>query len=697
MPPFRSHPLVGSWKVTFTLLPLGNLVYAFRNPLSVMKINRRRALKSTAAGIGALSMLPSDGLAAEAARPFGEDFPNLESLSTGPWWTRPANQTTPLKNGRRAAPPNLNVPRDQVVVFALYTHQAKVLKLTAQLYPLLPEEAREARLELKLPGKSWEEVARSKVHYPGWDVHFRVEGWDDSQDVPYRVRHGEKAQFEGLIRKDPKNKEEIVVANLSCNSSRTTGPRHEIVDNLRKLDPDLLFFGGDQTYRHTEHTAGWIEFGLQYRDIIRDRPTVSIPDDHDVGHPNVWGENGKRSTIPGDADGGYRYPVAYVNQVQRQQTWNLPDPVDPEPIGRNIGVYFTRLHIGGIDFAILEDRKFKTGPAGKIPKMGPRPDHINDPAYDPKTIDLPGLELLGPRQERFLENWASDWSGAQMKAVLSQTAFCGAVHLHGNPNNRLLADLDCNGWPQTPSRRALSLIRKAQAVHLCGDQHLAVVVQHGIQEHGDGPYGFTGPALVNTIYGRWWHPEDEKAGPNPVPESPLPWTGDFKDGLGNKLSMLAYANPEDISDERKRSDGFGIARFNKTTDQITFECWPRFSKVEDGDQAQFPGWPITIDRKANDGRKTAGYLPEIRFKDGADHVVQVVEERTGEVLYTQRSRHGRFRPRVFTQGTFEIRVGKDLPQWTLCTGQQPQLGSHIPTMEVDLELLGSGGMGSASA
>jgi hypothetical protein len=52
---------------------------------------------------------------------------------------------------------------------------------------------------------------------------------------------------------------------------------------------------------------------------------------------------------------------------------------------------------------------------------------------------------------------------------------------------------------------------------------------------------------------------------------------------------------------------------------------------------------------------------------------------------------------VFTQGTFEIRVGKDLPQWTLCTGQQPQLGSHIPTMEVDLELLGSGGMGSASA
>ena len=29
------------------------------------------------------------------------------------------------------------------------------------------------------------------------------------------------------------------------------------------------------------------------------------------------------------ADGGYRYPVEYVNQVQRQQSWHLPDPVDP--------------------------------------------------------------------------------------------------------------------------------------------------------------------------------------------------------------------------------------------------------------------------------------------------------------------------------------------------------------------------------
>lgn len=78
---------------------------------------------------------------------------------------------------------------------------------------------------------------------------------------------------------------------------------------------------------------------------------------------------------------------------------------------------------------------------------------------------------------------------------------------------------------------------------MCGDQHLAVVVRHGIERHGDGPYAFTAPAIVNTIYGRWWHPLEERAGAGAVPGSPLPWTGDYEDGLGNPLTMLAYANP----------------------------------------------------------------------------------------------------------------------------------------------------------
>ncbi|MCA9175894.1 MAG: metallophosphoesterase [Planctomycetales bacterium] len=599
-----------------------------------------------------------------ADQPFGPKFPKLDSQATGNWWE--------VKN------PKLLVPRDQVLAFAVYTHDRGVLKLTAQLYPLKPDESREVRLQLQRDGQ-WQQVATEPVNELGWSAHFRLADWDNTQNVPYRLLHGDDqtgAKFEGLIRRDPIDKNEIVVGTLSCNSSRTPGPRPKMVENLKRQDPDLLFFAGDQSYHHTQHTFGWLEFGVQFRDVLKDRPTITIPDDHDVGQANIWGENGKVAATPAGPRGGFFYPPKYVNMVQRCQTWHLPDPYDATPIQQGITVYYTNLRVGGVDFAIVEDRKFKSGPEGKIPKMGPRPDHINDPNYDRKSVDLPGLKLLGDRQLKFLNEWGQNWTGAEMKCVLSQTAFCGAVHLHGTPENRLLADLDCNGWPQTGRNRALREIRRAWAPHLCGDQHLAVVVQHGIDSFRDGPFGFTSPAIVNTIYGRWWHPLDERPGPNPIPGSPLAWTGDFEDGLGNAITMHAYANPENRQDETKRADGYGIARFRKKEREITFECWHRFADVRDGDKAQFPGWPITIRQQDNDGRKVVGYLPELVFSNQkrpvgppsqatlvrpGGPVVQIVEKATREIVYTVRPPSSRFRPPVYAPGAYDVRIGDDQP------------------------------------
>ena len=626
-------------------------------------IDRRTFLKTVPA-FAAVGRVRSQA----AAAPFGPDHAYLDAQTTGEWWATSGSKVPQIIE--------LKVPRDQVVAFALYTHDghptaqktrggdpgAGVLKLTAQLYPLFPDEPREARLEVQRDG-AWKEIARAPVEYPGWSAHFRVDRWDGTSAAPYRVRHGQSAMFEGIIRRDPVDKDEIVVGNLGCNSSRTKGARPEIVQQLLRQDPDLLLFSGDQTYQHTEHTAGWIEFGLQYRDVIRDRPTVCIPDDHDVGHGNLWGEEGARATHSGGADGGYFFPAAYVNMVQRAQSWHLPDPVDPAPVGQGISVYFTRLRVGGVDFAILEDRKFKTGPLGAIPAMGPRPDHVNDERYDPKAIDLPGLQLLGERQLKFLRDWTQDWTGAEIKCVLSQTAFCGAVHIHGKPDNRLLADLDSNGWPQSGRNAALREIRRARAIHLCGDQHLAVTVKHGIDEHRDGPYGFTSPALVNTVYARWWHPKDERAGANPIPGSPLPWTGDYLDGLGNRITMMAYANPEDLADEKKRADGYGLVRFNKRTRQVTIECWPRFSQGE-----QFPGWPITVRIDDNDGRRPVAWLPELIIEGADNPVIQVSADASGEILYTVRVRGNRFQPHVYSHGLFTVGVGRDRPEASRLTG-----------------------------
>ncbi|MCH2573125.1 MAG: hypothetical protein MK103_17330, partial [Planctomycetes bacterium] len=108
-----------------------------------MKVNRRTAIKVTAAGMGSMAFTPEFLAARETAQPFGADFKNLETLTTGQWWTKDAKAKTRFKGRRRrASAPPMDVPRDQVVVFAVYTHQDDVLKMTAQLYPLKPGEER---------------------------------------------------------------------------------------------------------------------------------------------------------------------------------------------------------------------------------------------------------------------------------------------------------------------------------------------------------------------------------------------------------------------------------------------------------------------------------------------------------------------------------------------------------------------------
>jgi hypothetical protein len=599
--------------------------------------------------------------------PFGEESrqaKDSDNLTTGKWWESTSKEHPEGKQWLKER------PRDKTLAFALYTHDHGILKLTAQCFPLFPDEPKAVSLDFKEKGK-WVTADTQALRYPGWYVHFRVNNWDRTRDVPYRLRLGDLSTFEGVVRRDPVDKEVIVVASMSCNSPKDPNldTREAIVSKLKAQDPDLLFFAGDQNYTHDEATYGWIQFGVQYAEIMKDRPTICIPDDHDVGHPNLWGEGGKLVQKTGPDKSGYFFPPAFVNMVQSQQTGNLPDPYDPSPTQQGIAVYYTDLTVGGISFAILEDRKFKSGPEN-IPKMGPRGDHINDPKYDRKAVDLPGLKLLGDRQLKFLDHWARDWTGADLKVALSQTAFCGAVHLHGSPENRLLADLDCNGWPQSGRNRALEILRSVRATHLCGDQHLAVVVKHGIESHRDGPYAFTSPALVNTIYGRWWHPLDEKAGSGPPVESILPWVGDYEDGFGNRITMLAYANPEDRSDIRKRGDGYALVRFNTKTRMAVFECWPRFADLSEGDEAQYPGWPLSVDTRENDGRQATGFLKEVELP-AENAVVELTESNSGNLVYCYRVEERSFKAPVYGPGPYTLKAGIDRPDQAILENAMP--------------------------
>ena len=160
------------------------------------------------------------------------------------------------------------------------------------------------------------------------------------------------------------------------------------------------------------------------------------------------------------------------------------------------------------------------------------------------------------------------------------------------------------------------------------------------------------------LYLRWWAPLEP--GKNRRPDMP-DYTGEFLDGFGNKMTVWAVANPgprENRDALTTRAAGFGVVRFNKDRRTITMECWPRNVNVSDPQAKQYPGWPMTIGQPDNYGRKPAAWLPTPRVRGMSDPVVQVIDEKSGEIVYTLRIKGTEFRPMVFEKRTYTLKVGE---------------------------------------
>ncbi|HJN17320.1 MAG TPA: hypothetical protein QGH10_17580, partial [Armatimonadota bacterium] len=319
--------------------------------------------------------------------------------STGRFWF---NDWAVSGSKVRAHPDHVCGP----VLCTQYTVHEGVLKLTAQMMPLGIDDAQAVELQVR-DGDAWETVARTDIIRSGFTAPFRVEGWDPGRDARYRVVH-DLGTYEGTIRRDPIGKDSIVVAAFTGNHNCARGidgkgpyswrngiwfPHADIVGNVGIHDPDLLFFSGDQIYEGASPTGTerkpieraeldylykWYLWCWAFRDLTRDRPTVTMPDDHDVYQGNIWGMGGAR----GDANkGGYSMPPEWLRTVERTQTSHLPDPFDPTPIQQGLGVYYTDLTVGGVGFAILEDRKFKSSPTLITAEKTPD-NHITEEEFD---------------------------------------------------------------------------------------------------------------------------------------------------------------------------------------------------------------------------------------------------------------------------------------------------------------------------
>ncbi len=602
--------------------------------------------------------------------------------------------------------------RHLAIVGALHTLSRGTLKLTAHLSPVDLASVPPVALEVFGAG-GWSEIATAPIdntdNLSSYTATFRLPGWDGAVDTDYRVRvdiRGVPYYWQGTVRRDPVEKNEIVVAATTCqrladgslqgngfdwSPVRLWQPHTLAFTHLPKHAPDLFIANGDQIYegqptpedsgtdfnRQHDYLYKWYLWVLQARDITRSIPAIVEPDDHDVFQGNLWGEGGVATNAQNE--GGYEEPASWVRLVDRTQTSHLPD-ADPynaiqpaPPVAQGIGVYFTGLVYGRVGFAVLEDRKFKTGPS-------------NPPADPDQQF------LLGDRQKDFLRAWTTDWAGQDIKCVVSQSPL-GNLHTHANSGYGFgLNDRDSHGWPVHRRNEAWALLRQSRMFQIAGDQHLATVAKHGIEEPGDAGYSFTAPAIAN-FFPRAWDPVHNSAGPTPIVS---PYLGDFFfDGNGTLPSgepnlsandpahvrMIAVANPLEYHFETRdvnpanlhdRGAGYGIVRIDKTTRQVKFECWPLHADPEfPNTGSQFDDWPVTIAQSDNDGRAPVGYLPVVDTGRRKNPVVTVYDESDGSVVYSVRSRGSLVRPPVYRAGTtyrVEVTYG-DSSEGDALTGQ----------------------------
>jgi hypothetical protein len=452
------------------------------------------------------------------------------------------------------------------------------------------------------------------------------------------------------------------VGNLSWNHDSIWFPHAEVAERVALHKPHLLYFAGDQLYEGDidpvdarnvdkltlDYLYKWYRWQWSFGELTRRLPTVTIPDDHDVYQGNLWGAGGRKAVadkergLTAQDAGGYRYDASFINVVHATQTSHLPDPVDPTPSEQDISVYFTELDYGGVSFAIVGDRQFKDSASDVVPAGDVKNGWFQAPGFDPRDADVEGARLLGERQQQFLSAWAVEWDNqAWMKVLLSQTPFVNVATIPEKAEGggvlpslpipepgsypegyKFAADTDSGGWPQTPRNRVVRTLSSCFAVHLAGDQHLGSLVEYGADEFRDGGFVFTSPAIANTWPRRWWPPFH---GGNPEVNAPH-YTGDFRDGFGNAMTVWAVSNPVQTglkpSALYDRTPGYGIIRFQPATQQIVFECWPRWEDPRNPEAQQYSGWPRTISQLDNGPATINGWLnlPDTDIKNGVASV-----------------------------------------------------------------------------
>lgn len=528
------------------------------------------------------------------------------------------------------------------ILSSFYTCTKDSLFFTAQLMPFVPDSNEKFSLTITPNIKSTYSF-QGKFDSATYQLRFRVKIPKGFKELDYLLKYrGEQSEIwtskSGIIKTKPSRKNPRIMA-LNCNGfsfytdhlldySNLLYPYRQIEKGHQIFQPDIVTFLGDQIYesrpeasinvapyQRLDYLYKWSIWCYTFRDITKNQPTIILTDDHDVFQGNLWGNGGKEiidhpNAIPtyyGDNNydtwmqdqGGYIWGTSFANMVLSSQTSHLPQPQIPA-LKNGLINYFTDYQYGKLNFAILEDKKFKSPPSNnpfEIYNGFALSDSLNAQDYN-----NPNFNLLGEQQLNFLSNWSKDLKGKkEAKIILTQSAYASLTTipldyspLKDKPAKRdsslqkVSPDMDTNGWPKAGRDRALNTLNQNNILFLSGDQHLGAVIQ--LYDSLQTPYTFFSvPAIANTWPRMWWPKDSTQNKKHPL--------GNYTDAFGNKINVKAVANPTQNAPTptnfNYKSPGFGIIDINKKGTKAKLKAYPLFFDLKKKPLV-YKGWPVKV-------------------------------------------------------------------------------------------------------
>lgn len=541
------------------------------------------------------------------------------------------------------------------VYFAQHTVSDHQLHLTAQIAPLYPDIGR-VELYVKTPGSDWQKTEEASIHPQARTASFKIKDWDASQPAEYRLSLPVKRlddeiidlPYHGAIPADPSEKDHITIIGLSGCLRSDSFHRH-LQDSSGLENADIAAFYVDrwewdeksensfsEEVKILNYLHHWTLFGWAQQEIFKQIPSVIIEAEkstplfkNDIEKEESDTSEKEKSNDSASSDTSDQELTEVIHHTQSS---HMPGT---KITGNKIPPPWIRWEYGGIDIGILIESR-----------------RNSEDQTDPDTTEI----------EKTIGEWTKDWENSEMKALLSPSVFRQVItpspekirneKEDETENHDPVSDPDHAEKSPAPNRpsissdnKIISLLRKANIVHIAGKRNPPSVIQYGTKDHGDANFAFTIPALQMNPAHRW---EPSSRHHRPILGRKF-YTGDFEDKNGAKMTIFAVGNPLQAPDQENilvENTGYGIIHFNKKSQRIRFECHHLKIQPDQSRENPFDDWPFEIDPQDNFASRSSHFLPALTIDEAENPVIRITKKENDELVSIFRIR-GASSPHIF--------------------------------------------------